>query len=314
MSAVPAAEHPTAPLPPVKAPTEGEQTTPPPPRTAIQVVRRAFEVWTRADASRTAASLAYFTTFSLAPLIILVTVIAGLIFDQTAVRAQILRSLQSDLGPDAAQLLGGVIDQMSQPRDSIVSTVVSIVALLLGAIGVFANLQGALDRIWGVSGDQVPGGIRGFLLSNLVSLGMVLAVGFLLLVSLIISTVLSALTAGFNSFMPGSDWLLNLANVLISFGVITVLFALMFRILPHAPVSWRDVWWGAALTSLFFTLGKTLLSLYLATSGTASVYGAAGSLVAVLVWIYYAAQILLMGAAVTRATAERNRARTADQT
>ncbi|MDZ4770071.1 MAG: YihY/virulence factor BrkB family protein [Chloroflexota bacterium] len=281
----------------------------PPAHGFIGIVRRAFEIFQRSDSPRMAAALSYFTTFALAPLIILVTVVAGLIFDQTTVRQQILSSVATDVGVGTADLLAGVIDQMSKPQDSIVSTIISVIALMLGAIGVFSNMQGAFDRIWDVKPEQMGQGIRGFLTNNLISLGMVVGVGFLLLLSLVVSTVLSALTAGFNSIVPGADWLLGLGNFAVSFVVITLLFAMMFRVLPHATVVWRDVWGGAALTSLLFTVGKTLLGLYLARSTMASVYGAAGSLVAVLIWIFYAAQILLLGASYTRAAAETRKDR-----
>lgn len=277
------------------------------PRTLREIatlLQKTVQTWQASDAPRMAAALSYYTTFALAPLIILVTVIAGVIFDQAAVRNQILAEVAVNIGADAANLIRDVIDQMSRPQDSLISTVVSIAALLFGAIGVFGQLQGALDRIWDVEAHAMPQGVKGLVINNLLSLGMVLVVGFLLLVSLVISTILSALGSQLNQLFPGAETVVSLANFLISFAVIALLFALIYRLLPHTGIAWGDVLGGAALTALLFTLGKTLLSLYLSRSGTASIYGAAGSLVVLLLWIYYAAQILLLGGAFTRVWAQ----------
>lgn len=272
-------------------------------RNLWEILKRTVQTWQGADSPRMAAALSYYTVFSLAPLIVLVTVIAGVIFGQRTVRDQILAQVATDIGKDAAQWIAGVIDQISQPRDSIVSTVLSLVALLLGAAGVFGQLQASLDRIWGVASDKMPQGVRGFLFNQLVSFGMLLAVGFLLLASLIVSTILSAVGVQFDSIFSGGEFVVGLLNFALSFAVITLLFALMFRLLPHTDIAWHDVWGGAALTALLFTVGKTLLSFYLGRSGTASIYGAAGSLVVILLWIYYVAQVWLFGAAFTSAYA-----------
>lgn len=273
-------------------------------RNNFALLKQTFLVWQLNDSPRLAAALAYYTTFSLAPLIVLLTVIAGFIFDQREVRDYILAQVTMEVGTDAAQLIGSVIDQISRPQASIISTILSVGALLLGAIGVFAQLQGSLNRIWGVSADKLPQGVKGWAFTNLLSLGMVLAVGFLLLVSLVISTVLTSLGSQLNDLFPGAETSLSIINFLISFAVITLLFAVIYRLLPRTDIAWHDVWGGAVFTALLFTIGKTLLSLYLSRSGTASVYGAAGSLVVVLLWIYYAAQILLLGAAFTNAYAK----------
>jgi membrane protein len=265
-----------------------------------------------------AAALAYYTAFAIAPLIILVVAIVGLIVSQDTVQTQILDQIQATVGPDAADLVRGLITDASEPGQGIFSTIVSVVALLFGALGVFEHLQTALDRIWDVEKVETEGGLKGtimnFLKNKLLSFGMLLVIGFLLLVSLILSAGLSVVDGMLASRFPGADVMLRIVSFVLSFGVITLLFMFIFKFLPHAEIQWRDVWIGAAVTALLFTIGRTLLGLYLANTATASTYGAAGALVVVLLWVYYSAQIVLLGAEFTQVFARRYGSRITPET
>jgi membrane protein len=193
-----------------------------------------------------------------------------------------------------------MIDNTTEPGQGIFSTIVGIGSLLLGAIGVFTHLQGALDAMWDVEDVPRKGGIRTLIREKFLSLGFVLILGFLLLVSLVISTIISALGNYAEDLAPGMRAILSIFNIVVSLGLITLLFAMLFKFLPHTQVEWQDVWVGAALTALLFTIGRQLLSWYLGTTSTESAYGAAGSLVVVMLWIYYSAQIVLFGAEFTQ--------------
>jgi membrane protein len=198
-----------------------------------------------------------------------------------------------------------LIDNTTEPENGIISTVLSIGALLLGALGVFNHLQNALDRIWDVDQEQRQGGVRGFVKDKLLSFSMILVVGFLLLVSLVISTALSVLDNYLAKLLPGLDILLQFLSIVLSFGVTTLLFMCIYKFLPHTTIQWRDVGVGAAVTSLLFTIGRTVLGLYLGNSATSSTYGAAGALVIILLWVYYSAQIILFGAEFTQVFTKR---------
>ncbi|MCA9916196.1 MAG: YihY/virulence factor BrkB family protein, partial [Anaerolineae bacterium] len=209
------------------------------------------------------------------------------------------------LGPDAADLIRNLIDNLSQPREGIISTLLGVGALLFGALGVFNNMQASLDIIWDVEPEKRDGGIMGFIKDKLVAFGMLLVVGFLLIVSLVISTMIPIVSAYFLNPLPGTETLVQIINILISFGVITLLFALIYRYLPHVEIEWRDVWVGAAVTSVLFSIGQIILSIYLSNSTLLSPYGAAGAFVVILLWIYYSAQIVLFGAEFTQVYARR---------
>lgn len=272
----------------------------------LQLLKQAFDEWNADNVPRLAAALAYYTAFSIAPLLIVVIAIVGFIFrDQAEVQNQITRQLQGAIGQDAASLIEELIVSASQPAEGIISTVIGVVTLLLGAIGVFEQLKSALNTIWNVPPAQQPSGIIALLRTKLLSFGFVLGVGFLLLVSLVASTMIAAVNERLAASLPGGDVVAWLVNFGLSFGVVTVLFAMIYKFLPDTKVAWRDVWVGAAVTSLLFYIGKTALSFYLANSAPASAYGAAGSLVVMLLWIYYSAQIVMFGAEFTQVYAKK---------
>ena len=270
------------------------------------LLKEAVSEFGEDNASRLGAALAYYTVFSLAPLLVIVLFVIGLLWGGQAegARAEIVGQVQELAGDDGADLIRTMLENTQPGAGGIVATVLSVVALIFGATGVFAQLQGALNQIWDVR--PIPGqGLKGFAKTRLLSFGMVLAVGFLLLVSLVISALLSAIDSLLTGLTPAAHFFYQLLNFAVSFGVITLLFALIYYYLPDVEVAWRDVWVGAALTALLFTLGKLAIGLYLGNSSTASTYGAAGALVVLLLWVYYSAQILFFGAELTQVYARR---------
>jgi membrane protein len=274
----------------------------------LQVLVQTYREWKEDHAQRLAAAIAYYTAFSIAPLLVIVIAIAGLVLSSEDVRERILTEVETSAGGQASTLIAGMIDNTAEPGQGIFSTIVGVGSLLLGAIGVFTHLQGALDAIWDVEDVPRQRGIRTLIREKVLSLGFVLILGFLLLVSLVISTFISALGNYAEELAPGMRAVLSALNIVVSFGLITLLFAMLFKFLPHTRVEWQDVWIGAALTALLFTIGRQLLSWYLGTTSTESAYGAAGSLVVVMLWIYYSAQIMLFGAEFTQVYARNFRA------
>lgn len=273
-------------------------------KTVGALLKETFQEWQEDKTSRLAASLAYYTVFSLAPLLIIAIAIAGAIFGEEAARGEIVGQIQGLVGTEGAQAIQAAIENASQPDVSSVASLLSVIALLFGASGVFAQLQDALNTVWEVK--EKPGrGVKGFIRKRVLSFSAVLGIGFLLLVSLVVSAVLSALNSYLSNLLPGIDFFWELLNFAISFGVITLLFALMYKYLPDVKIKWSDVWIGAAITALLFTIGKFLLGLYLGRGSFASTYGAAGSLVIILAWVYYSAQILFFGAEFTQVYARR---------
>ncbi len=269
----------------------------------FRLLKETIHEWSEDGASRLAAALAYYTTFSLAPLLILVIAIAGLIGGQQVAQTQTMAQVQSLLGPQGRQFVQGMIENASQPRTGITATVIGIVTLFFGALGVFTNLQGSLNTIWDVKPKPAQGlwdAIKRFVVDRLLSFAIVLGIGFLLLASLVISAVLSALGKYIGTVWPWGDVWLQLTNFLISFVVVTLLFAMIFKFLPEVHIAWKDVWLGAAVTSLLFSLGKFLIGFYLGRSTVGTTFGAAGSLAILLLWIYYSAQILFLGAEFTQ--------------
>jgi membrane protein len=267
------------------------------------VVKETFSEWSEDKAPRLAAALSYYTVFSIPPLLFLVISIAGLILNQSDVRKAVLDQIAGALSQESADAIGAMIDSASLGGSSGIGAVTGLVILLLGASGVFTQLQDALNTIFEVR--IKPGQTLFVLRKRLFSFLMVLGLGFLLLVSLVLSTALAALAVTIQSYLPGSVSVFQAVNFLLPFLVIMGLFALMFRYLPDAAIAWRDVWPGAALTSLLFNIGKSLLSLYLARSNLANTYGAAASVVLIFVWVYYTAQILFIGAEFTQVYANR---------
>jgi membrane protein len=258
--------------------------------------------WLEDKAPRLGAALAYYTVFSLAPLLLIAIAVAGFFFGQDAARDQIAQEIQGLVGEQGGQVVRTMLEHADKPGQGIVASVLGVVMLLVGAAGLFGELQDALNTIWGV--QPKPGrGVWGFVKDRFLSFTMVLVMAFLLLVSLILSAALSALTHLF------SRWEVLYAgfclNEVVSLVVITLLFAVIFRMLPDAKIAWRDVWLGAGVTAVLFEVGKFLIGLYLGRSGIASAYGAAGSLAVLLIWLYYSAQIFLFGAELTKVYANR---------
>jgi membrane protein len=250
-----------------------------------------------------AAALAYYTTFSLAPLLILIIAIAGLIGGREAAQNQTMAQVQDLLGPQGAQFVQSMIENASRPATGISATLIGIVTLIFGALGVFSALQNSLNTIWHVKPKPARGlwdGIKRFILDRLLSFAMVLGIGFLLLASLVISAALSAVGGYIGNTWPLADLWLQVINFLISFLVIMALFAMIFKFLPEVKIAWKDVWLGAAVTSALFSLGKFLIGFYLGRSSVGNTFGGAGSLAILLIWIYYSAQILFFGAEFTQ--------------
>ncbi|NYT26147.1 YihY/virulence factor BrkB family protein [Alcaligenaceae bacterium] len=264
------------------------------------LARKSVQTWLDDYASSMGAAIAFYTVFSLAPLVVIVIGIAGFFWGEEAVRGELLRQIGSVVGDNGAAAIQGVVSSGAEEAgQGIAATVLSVGFLVVGATTVFAELQSALDRIWKVPARDRKTGIWNLLRSRLLSFGLVLSLAFLLLVSLVVSSMLSALGGWLGGLMPGWELILQLVNILISFGILVVLFAMIYKFMPQAEVAWRDVWTGAFATALLFEAGKLLISLYVGKSAVASSYAAAGSLVAVLIWVYYAAQVFLLGAEFT---------------
>ena len=274
----------------------------------LDIFKRTYQDWKEDHASRLAASLAYYTIFSLAPLLVIAIAIAGFIWRHEDVEAQIMAQSQSLVGAEGATFISDMIRSASNPTEGILATIIGIVTLLFGALGVFNELHNALNVIWEVKEEKVESflqAVKKALIDRFLSFTMVLVIGFLLLVSLVISAGLSATQELVGNTFPIPEFLLQFINLIISIGVITLLFALIYKYLPDAEIPWRYVWLGAFVTAILFSLGKLAIGLYLGNSAIASSFGAAGSLVLLLVWIYYSAQILFFGAEFTQAYANK---------
>jgi membrane protein len=263
-----------------------------------KLFKKTFEEWNKDKAPRLGAALAYYTVFSLAPLLVVIIAITGLAFGTEAAQSSFLDQISEVMGPRVASAMQDMLENARKPSTGILATIIGVATLLLGASGVFGQLQDALNTVWGV--EVKPGrGVMATIRARFLSFVAVLGTGFLLLVSLALSAWIAAAGKVLSGFLPGPEFVLQSVNFLVSFAMITVLFAMMFKFLPDVIVQWRDVWTGALLTATLFTIGKLLLALYLGKSDVATEYGAAGSLVLILVWVYYSAQILLFGAEFT---------------
>jgi membrane protein len=268
-------------------------------RTAFTIIRETFQEYGQDKAPRLAAALAYHTAFSLAPLLIVAIAIAGVALGQEAVQARLTAEIQSMLGPEAAVAVEEILANASRPGAGLVATAIGIVTLLFGALGFFAQLQDALNTVWGL--EPKPGqSIIAVIRSRVISFAMVLGVGFLLLVSLVLSAFVGAASGWLGERIALPDGILQGLNFVIGFVVTTLLFAMIYKVLPDARIRWRDVAIGALITSLLFTIGRLLIGLYLGNSAVSSAYGAAGSFVVLLLWIFYSSQILLLGAEFTQ--------------
>ena len=263
------------------------------------MVKQAAAAWSKDYAPSMGAALSYYTVFSLAPLLLLVISIAGLVFGQDAARGALFGQLNSLMGADAAKAVEGLLSSVSKPSEGIVGTVVGIALLLFGATTVFGELQDALDRIWRAPARDDKGGLWGLLRTRFLSFGMILGIAFLLMVSLVMGAGISALGSWWGPAFGGWEFLAHAVTFVVGFALTTGVFAMIYKLMPRVRVEWRDVWIGAAATSLLFNVGRFLIGLYIGKSGIASGFGAAGSLIIVFVWVYYSAQIFLMGAELT---------------
>jgi len=265
-----------------------------------QLLKATVMQWVDDQPFQLAAALSYYTLFSLAPLLVIVISIAGFVFGQEAAQNRIVETLQGLLGRDSAQAIQQMVQNASnKPKTGMFSTVLGVIILLFGAGGVVGQLQTSLNTVWGVT--PKPGqGIWGFVRQRFVSFAMVLGIGFLLLVSLAVSALMSGFTQVIGNVFGATAVLVHALDLGISFVFVTALFAMIYKYLPDVRIQWRDVWVGAALTSLLFTIGKFLIGLYLGTSGVTSTYGAAGSLITVLLWVYYSSLIFFLGAEFTQ--------------
>ena len=268
-------------------------------KSIFKLLQEAFREWQRDKASLLAAALAYYTVFSITPLLVIAIAIAGAVFGQDAAQGEIVQQINQLVGQQGAKVIETGLANANQPQLTSTASIISIVVLFVGASGVFAQLQEALNTVWNVK-PKSDSGISVFIRKRLLSFGMVLTVGFLLLVSLIFSAVLSGIGKLDLNLLPGFVYLWQLLNIVISFGFITLLFALIYKYLPDVKIDWKDVWVGAIITTLLFTIGKFLIGLYLGQGSLGSTYGAAGSLIVFLAWVFYSAQILLFGAELTQ--------------
>jgi len=267
------------------------------------LVRDSVWEWVDDRASRKGAALAFYTVFSLAPILILAIAIAGLFFGKDAARGEIYAQVRDLIGPDGAMAIQAMVQNAGRPGAGITATIIGLVTLFVGATTALAELKDGLDQIWDVPSERTSG-FWYFLRKRLLSIGLILSIGFLLLVSLVFSAALSAMAKGWGpADMTGA--VLESLNFVFSFALVTVLFAMIYKILPSVRIAWRDVIVGALVTALLFSIGKFAIGVYLGNSGIASSYGAAGSVMLVLVWVYYSAQIFLRGAAFTKVYAHR---------
>jgi membrane protein len=272
------------------------------------IIKESVKDFVEDDCMDSAAALSYYTIFSLPAILVLILMLVGTVMNPSDVRGGFEGQLQALMGPSAGEQVRTIIQQAEQkPHNGAIPTLLGIAGLLFGATGAFGQLQKTLNRAWNVEPDPNQGGIKNFLTKRLFSFGMILVVAFFLLVSLVVSAALAGLGGRVGNFLPAglSGPVLEVLNSLISLGVITLLFAAIFKVMPDARISWRSVWVGAGVTAVLFVLGKFLIGFYLGKSNPGQAYGAAGSLAVLLLWIYYSSLILLFGAEFTETWARR---------
>jgi membrane protein len=268
-------------------------------RTTWGLIKEAVSAWVGDYAPSMGAALAYYTVFSIAPLLLIAISVAGLAFGVEAARGEVVAQLQGLMGESAAKAIEGMLQSANKPGTGIVSTLIGTGLLLVGATTVFGELQDALDRIWRAPERDKHSGLWHLLRARLLSFGMILAIGFLILVSLLFSAAMAALGRWLGPAMEGWEILANIVNLVISFALVSGMFALIYKVMPRVHIAWRDVWIGAVVTAALFTVGKFLIGLYIGKSGVTSVFGAAGSFAVLLLWVYFSAQIFLLGAEFT---------------
>jgi membrane protein len=277
-------------------------------RAVWNLIKETASSWSDINAPRLGAALAFYTMLSIAPLLVLSIAIAGLVFGEPAAQGRILGELQSLIGYQGAAAIQDLLEHARHLSSGLSALVIGIVLLGYGASSVFGELRDSLNAVWGFK-TTTGAGIMGVVRSRLASFTMVVGIGFLLLVSLLFSAAIAAAGKFFGDMLPIPEAVLHAANAFISFLAVTILFALLYKVIPEVHIEWRDVWIGAAVTSALFSLGKLVIGLYIGKAGVASAYGAAGSLVAFLIWVYYSAQIFFLGAEFTHTFAERHGSR-----
>ena len=265
----------------------------------LTLIKQTVAAWIDDYAPSMGAALSYYTVFSLAPMLLIVISVAGLVFGDEAARGEIFSQLRGLMGVDAAKTIEDLLTSVSEPKEGVAATTIGIVLLLIGATSVFGELQDALDRIWRAPARDRSGGLLALVRARLLSFGMILGVAFLLIVSLVLSAVVAALGRWWSGAFGGWEVLAQSVNIVLGFLVTTGGFAMIYKLMPRVKVQWRDVWLGATVTALLFTIGRVLIGVYIGKSGIASGFGAAASLIVILIWVYYSAQIFLLGAEFT---------------
>ena len=275
-------------------------------RTIWSLLKETVDEWQQDKVGQMAAALAYYTLFSIAPLLVIAVAVAGAVFGQEAARGEVVAQIQGLLGKAGAEVVQTALANTQNPQSGsgIVPAIISTLALIFGASGVFIQLQDSLNAVWNVE-PSPQAGVKAVVRKRIFSFAMVITIGFILMVSLVVSTTLAALSTFTNQLFPALESLWRLINIGISLGVFTLLFALIYKYLPDIYIAWKDVLVGAFFTSILFSIGKELLGFYLGNGSFGSAYGAAGSVVTVLAWIYYAVQIMLFGAEFTQVYTRR---------
>lgn len=276
------------------------------PRNLWSLCTESIRRWNDDYAQSMGAALAYYAMFSIAPLLLIVISLTGIFFGPEAIRGEIFSQLRGLMGDDGALAVEQLLESVSQPEKSLLATLIGAIVLTIGATTVFGELQDDLDRIWKVPVREKEAGLWRLIRNRILSFGMILGIGFLLLVSLIFNAVLAALSKWWAPIFGEWATVASISNFIISFLMVTAMFALIYKFMPRARILWSDVIVGSLVTALLFTIGKTLIGIYLGESGVASGYGTAGSLIALLIWVYYSAQIFLLGAEFTKIYAERH--------
>jgi membrane protein len=267
------------------------------------VLKKAASAWVDDRAQSMGAALSYYTVFSIAPLLLIAISVAGLVFGQDAARGAVVDQLQGLIGPSGAKAIQDLLKNVSKPSEGVIATITGVVVLVIGATSVFAELQDDLNRIWEAPTPKKISTWWAWLRTRLLSMGMIFAIGFLMLVSLAASAAFDAFASWSTSVLAGWEPLAHAVNFIVSFVLTTALFAMIYRFMPQATIEWRDVGIGALVTAFLFSIGKYLIGLYIGKSALASGFGAAGSLAVLLAWVYYSAQIFLFGAEFTWAYA-----------
>jgi len=268
------------------------------------LIRGSIAKWNEINAPRLAAALSFYSMLSIAPLLVISIAIAGMVFGEQAARGQIVWQIEELVGREGGQAIQSMIEHARRPGASLVAGTIGILTLFFGASGVFVELRNSLNLIWEARPPE-RSGWKAMVHERFTAFAMVVSIGFLLMVSLLANAAIAAAGNFFAGFLPLPEAILQLINILISFGGITLAFALLYKVVPDASIEWRDVWIGAAVTAALFSIGKFLIGLYIGRAALGSAYGAAGSLVIFLVWVYYSAQVFFLGAEFTRVFADR---------